>query len=185
GKSGGISGTFVNQGTISADVAGGTISLINGTNWSNAGTLRALNSGALLLGGNFATTGLGSISSSGGVVALIGTLTNTGSTLLLNAATGSWFLRGGTILGGTVATADGSALIVQRGPLKGVTVNGILDMAFASAILTAVNGLTLNGTLTLGDSSGSTVSGVTFSGSQTLGGTGTVVFGGNINNNGL
>src|SRR5262249_38624149 len=58
--------------------------------------------------------------------------------------------------------------------LDGVTVNGNWQVTADNAV-TVEHGMTLNGTLSLGDSS--TVGYLNFSGSQTLGGTGTVVFG--------
>jgi RHS repeat-associated protein len=42
GENGTISGPFTNQGTISEDVPGGTI-WIDGTNWTNSGTIQAMN----------------------------------------------------------------------------------------------------------------------------------------------
>ncbi|HLJ97780.1 MAG TPA: CARDB domain-containing protein, partial [Gemmataceae bacterium] len=182
GKDGTLSGTFANQGTIQADVAGGTIALVNGTNWTNTGVIQALNSGTVQLGGSFTTAGLGSVRNNGGTIRLVGTLTNSGSTLLLNASSGSWTMSG-TIIGGALHTADGAALIVQSGTLNGMTVNGTLDMASLGGYLTIVNGLTLNSLLNLGNSSGTTYSSITFQGSQTLGGNGAVVFGGNSNMN--
>ena len=100
----------VNQGTIQADVAGGTIA-VNGTGWSNAGTMRTLNGGTLRLDGSFTTAGLGRVVSSGGAVDLAGALDNTGATLTLDATTGPYNLRGGTIQGGTVATGGGALLV--------------------------------------------------------------------------
>src|SRR5262249_23075032 len=91
GKQGTINGTFINQGTISADTSGGNISLTGGVNWSNTGTMQAVNSGTLNLGGSFQTTGLGSITSaSSSTINITGTLNNANSTLELNAMTGSW-----------------------------------------------------------------------------------------------
>ena len=91
--------------------------------------------------------------------------------LTLNAATGDWRLQGGTILGGTIEQLDGSRLVVQsNGTLDGVTVEGPIDLN--SAYLYVKNGLTLNGTMTLGSSAALYFN----EGSQTLGGSGEVVF---------
>ncbi len=165
---------FVNRGTIDADSAG-TITL-NGTGWTNDGTIESsgggnlnfygsgwTNSGTvtfsgntLNLGGSFSQAAIGSFSRTGGTVNLTGTLTNTGTTLALTAATGSWNLAGGTVNGGTV-TATGGALLEatnQGGRLEdGVTLLGdpsttdavVLDMATSNPIVTVAGGaLTLS-----------------------------------------
>ncbi len=118
-----VTGSLANQGTIKSDggggisingnpgtsatnAAGGTLYLgfVNsfGFQWSNAGQIQVTNSSSTLnLGGNFTTAGLGSYTNNGGTINLIGTLNNTGATLALSAATGSWNLVGGTLRGGT------------------------------------------------------------------------------------
>lgn len=78
-------------------------------------------------------------------------------------------LAGATVSAGTTIRSD-------YGTLRGVTVNGTIDLSDPSGIghtLTVTNGLTLNGTLLL-DSDYCTV---TIAGTQTLGGTGTIHFG--------
>ena len=169
----------VNQGTIQADVAGGTIA-VNGTGWSNAGTMRALNGGTLRLDGSFTTAGPGKVVSSGGSVDLTGVLDNTGATLTLDATTGPYNLRGGTIQGGTVATGGGALLVgtTAGGTLTGVTLAGTLDLTTASNAYVAVTGgLTLaGGTVNVGG--GTNYGRLQFAGTQALGGTGTVAFAG-------
>jgi hypothetical protein len=113
-----------------------------------------------LFAGNRVTLGTGGI------------LDNTGSTLILDAGTGSLTLAGGTLLGGTV-TAGGGARVIgtsSGGTLEGVTLNADLDLTAAGASATALHGLTLNGTATLHGTS------LTFSGTQTLAGAGNIVF---------
>ena len=66
----------MNQGTINADTAGGTIT-VNGPALTNQGTLLASNSGNLSLAGTFTLAGLGTFKSAGGTVNLTGTLDNT------------------------------------------------------------------------------------------------------------
>jgi hypothetical protein len=208
----------VNQGLISADVSGGTISiqaqpfineaLAQGTNggsltinvlqnnpgatlimngagslslsgvWTNAGAINATNV-TVNLGGSFTLADLGAFTRSGGTVNLTGVLTNTGTTLALNAASGSWVLDGGTVLGGTITTATGVSLVVNNGTFNGVTMSGTLDVGNSvnAAGLTVTNGLVLNGTALEGNPTNSDYGDITFAGSQTLGGTGTVVFG--------
>src|SRR5262249_35706328 len=180
GKNGVISfpgQTFANQGTISADVAGGTITL-NGSHWSNSGTPQATNGGTLTLqgtwsnsniisadggtvnlSGSFTLAGLGTVNGSGGTINLMGTLDTGGGTLAFTATTGSWNLTGGTLLGGTVTEADGAELTFTNsgGTLNGVTFNNDLDLT-NNARATVSNGLTLNGsTINLGHAAGGNV----------------------------
>ena len=125
--------------------------------------------------------GLGTLTRSGGTVNLTGTLDNTGTTLALTAATGSWDLLGGTITGGTVTEAGGAELIFTNygGTLDGVTFDNDLDLASVyGANATITDGLTLHdATVDLGSTAGSNYGRLYFSGTQTLGGTGTVAFG--------
>ena len=94
-------------------------------------------------------------------------------------ATGT-FNIGGTLVGGTLTTQTGA--VISGGLFNGVTVSGDFLLTGNSAI-SIVNGLTLNGTATLGSS----VYGgyLSFNGTQTLGGTGMVVFGNSHNYNAL
>jgi len=67
---------------------------------------------------------LGNISAAGGMVGLVGTLNNTGATLTLSPSLGFWTVRGGTIIGGTIASTGGSYLGLSNvgGTLSGVTI---------------------------------------------------------------
>ena len=144
------SGAIVNQGTISADVAGGLIAIgsNNGT-FSNTGTLETKNGSTLTLsgpwsssgtitvnnstvnlGGTFTTAGIGTINRVGGTINITGTLDNSATgPFNLNATSGSWNLQdGGGIVGGTVSTTGGSTLIANGGALDGVTLNGEVDV---------------------------------------------------------
>src|SRR5208283_1452967 len=219
--------SVVNQGLISADVSGGTISieaepfineaLTQGTNggsptidalqnnpdatlimngagslslsgvWTNAGAINVTNV-TVNLGGDFTLAAVGAFTRSGGTVNLTGVLTNTSTTLALNAASGSWVLDGGTVLGGTITTAEGATLVVNNGTFNGVTMSGTLDVgdSFNTGNVTVTNGLVLNGTALVGNPTNVNYAGyITFAGSQTLGGTGTVVFGDNATYNAL
>jgi hypothetical protein len=188
--------SVINQGAISADVSGGTIAveaepfynqgLAQATNggtlslvslWNNTGTLFA-NGGELNLEGNFDQADIGTLINSNGTIYVTGTFTNTG-TLNLNATSGSWLL-GGTILGGRVITSGGASLLIYgSATLNGVTLNGTLDVGntYTGASLAVTNGLILNGSALVGNAA-STYGAIVFDGSQTLGGNGTVVFGG-------
>ncbi len=189
----------VNQGVVSCDVNGGTITIqaqpftnqglaaaVNGGSlslagvWGNAGTIGGTN-GTINLGGNFATTNLGTVNTLGETVNLTGTLVNSNATLSLGATTGSWVLAGGTMQGGTIAVGGGGSFSVGSGALDGVTVNGNWDVGASvnGAVLTVLDGLTNNGTLLVGNPTNSFSGELDFSGSQTLGGSGTVVFGKN------
>src|SRR5262249_39801052 len=87
----GVTGLNAAGGLLKAD-GGSTLTL--GTAWSNAGTIAVTNS-TLNLGGTFTTAGLGSYARNGGVINLTGSLDNSGTTLVLDGATGSWNLAGG------------------------------------------------------------------------------------------
>ena len=173
GRSITVEGTsWSNEGILEA--AGGTLNPVG--SWSNSGTL-AVSSGTVNLGGVFTITDLGDFDRTGGTVNLTGTLTNTGSTLALNASTGTWNLAGGQITGGTVVGVDGSHLnVTSNSTLDGVTLES--DVWINNGlILTSRNGLTLNGsTVTVAPTGGNAL--LEFSGTQTLDGTGEVVFGG-------
>lgn len=176
----GVNDSILNQGTILADGAGKTVTLSG--NWSNSGLLRAMNGGALNLGGTFTTAELGTFNSSGGTVAITGALDNTGSTLALTAATGPLTLSGGGIIkSGTVAASVGVSLLVPasaQGTLEGVTLG--TDVAVSNnAILRVTNQLTLSNISKVALESTAGSSQLLFeSGAQTLGGTGEVIFGG-------
>ena len=96
---------------------------------------------------------------------------NTGNTLALTGP--GTFASSGTIQGGTVSVAAGTLLDLS-GTVDGVTVNGSFQVDGNNGVVVE-DGLTLNGTATLGDSTGFGL--LYFEGTQTLGGSGTVVFG--------
>ncbi len=132
----------------------------------NHGTITA-ESATVWLGGWLTDTpdNLGSLALGSDTVELTGTLDNRQQTLALEpgetSSTGSWYLNGGRIDGGTITTTGGGALAAsfpvyapsvypsfdfQRpsGTLDGVTLNGTLDMSAYDADVVVVNGLTLN-----------------------------------------
>jgi filamentous hemagglutinin len=206
----GTASTFLNLATVAADVAGGTVTL---TNVNNAGSLQALNGGTLALAGAWHNTGTiqagaGSTVSLGGTfsmddvgtltraasstITIAGTFVNTGRTLALNASTGSWLLRRGTILGGTITAADGAQLLLggssDTSTLDGVTfdtgpagVSTLLNGASTRSNLTVRNGLTLRNGSVLDFTSGPAGwdDYLNFSGTnaQTIAGNGTLVGG--------
>lgn len=164
--------SWTNVGTIQA-LAGGTTS-IESPSWTNPGTLR-LSAGTLNLGGTFTPAHvLGHLDRTGGTLKITGRLNNIGTTLPMDTVTGSWTLApGGTIDQGTVTATGGVGLLVTGGTLNGVTLDANLDFTEPGDDVVVTNGLTLNGTATLGY----TRSSLSFAGTQTLGGTGRVAFG--------
>jgi hypothetical protein len=180
-------GTWTNASIISA--TGGTLDLGQGTaSWTNTGTISA-NDSTVNLGGVFTLPALGQFTRSDGIVNLVGTLDNTGTTLALNATTGSWNLSGGTIKNGTLNASGGQDLIatVLGGTLDGLTIDGDLDLSQSIfATITVEHSLVLNGTAFLGKADKTTFAHLIFgdgknADSQTLSGA-VVLFGGSSNN---
>ena len=181
GNIGNGNGSVVNQGTISADVAGGTITIF-AQPFTNQGLVESV-AGKLNIAGTLSTGGLGNFQSGGGPLVLSGALDNTGQTLVLNGSTNTLTLQGGTILGGTVVTTNGGSLVVwSTGSLQGgLAVNGVLDVgnSYNEAVLAVFGGgLALNGTALVGNPTNDSAGQIQFGiGNATLGGNGTVVFG--------
>ncbi|MBI3369918.1 MAG: S-layer family protein, partial [Burkholderiales bacterium] len=145
--------SLVNNGRISADVAGGSISLAPSNGVTNNGVLEAQNGGTLVLNSNVA----------GGV----------GGSIV--AGTGSTVLQNGVALSGTIntsGTGNFRAANSNANFLNGVTLNGTLDLASGTGIERVTGGLTLNGGINVNLNSV-----LSFAGTQNLGGTGTIVLG--------
>ena len=153
---GGGGQSIVNNGRISADVAGGLI-VISGSPLTNNSMLEAQNGGTLRLNSNY--------------------VGNAGSTL--NAGAGSRIEQNGVVLSGMVnVSGDFRPLgFSANNFLNAVTLNGNMNMAHTQVSQRVTNGLALNGSINLG--SGSYLN---FQGSQTLAGTGNVVFDSNTSN---
>jgi hypothetical protein len=159
-----------NSGTVS--ITGGTLTL--DSSWANSGVVSG-NLSLIELNGAFTTPG-GSLVNVGSTININGTMLNTANTLALTPTTGSWYLNGGAIQGGTITASGGAQLLVNSGTLDGVTLNGPLNVTNGATLSVTSNGLTLNSTLTLnGDNFGANL---LFNGTATLGGTGEVVYGG-------
>jgi hypothetical protein len=92
-------------------------------------------------------------------------------------------LAGGSLQTATVVMTNKAVLIVenQNAVLNGVVVNGLLDVGntYNTAVVTALNGLTLNGTALIGNPTTGAWGQISFVGTQTLSGNATVVFGNN------
>jgi hypothetical protein len=164
GKSGQItlysgSGNWLNQTTIAADVSGGTISLYGA--WANGNA--------------------GFSAASGATINIYATITNTSSTLTVTE-TGTGIVElvsSGTIIGGTV----NGTLTVSSGVLNGVTLGGTLDLATLSGnVVYVTNGLTVHGTVNVGNTGGTTYGRMFFQNTETIGGTGGILFGGSSSN---
>jgi hypothetical protein len=97
----------------------------------NSGTIEVAG-GVFNAGGTFTRSDLGNLRANGGTVNLTGTLDNTGTTLALDATTGTWNLAGGKIKGGTIAPSTGGAQLTCS--------SGILDGARLAADLRVSNG---------------------------------------------
>ena len=130
--------------TTTVTGAGSTLYLLG---LANAGTLSADTNGLIQLAGAFTTANLGFFSlASGGAVKLTGTLNNASATLTAPSG-GAYTLAGGTITGGTIASA---ALTTSSsgGTLDGATVNGNLTLA-SNDVLTLKNSAGATGTTTV------------------------------------
>lgn len=148
----GGTGTLINQGTINADVNGGTLTLAPSGVTTNTGLLAASNGGQLLL--NTA-------------------ITNTGGNITVQDASSHITQNGMTITGGTINNTAGGQFTAtgsDSNALNGVTVNGVLGLTGGGRERIS-GGLTLNGTANIG---GNGI--LSFFDNQTLGGNGTVNF---------
>lgn len=106
-----------------------------------------------------------------------GTLDVSGTVQVSNTFT----LSSGTLADATVVA--GTTLVATSGTLDRVTLHGGLDLTSVSgAQVTVSGGLTLNGTLAVGNAAGTTNGSVVFVGSQTVGGRGDILFGGSPSN---
>jgi hypothetical protein len=144
-----LGGTVTLASTLT--LSSGTFSLDGA--WSNTGTI-TVNGGVLNMGGTFTRAGIGTFVRGGGgtagAVNITGVLDNSGGTLALTAATGTWVLGGtagaGTISGGTVTQAGGARLGI------GNASNTLVDVAIPGELaLTIDNGRTrIHGTTSFG-----------------------------------
>ena len=113
---------------------------------------------------------------------------NLTATSPLNAATGNWnMFSSGSLQNGTYTASGGASLTVLNGKFVNVTANAPVLVSGNPGKLTALGGLTLNDTLSIGDAGGATY-GLVYIGdsgfpANSLSGTGTVVFGGYVGGN--
>ena len=144
--------TLVNNGMISADTAGGTISIMQSA-VTNNGTLEARNGGTLVLSSNVAG----------------------GATGQIFAGPGSQVIQNGVTISGIV-NSSGTGLFTAnsdfRNRLDNVTLNGVLDMTGGGRERVSGGGLALNGQININNNAI-----LSFEGDGTLGGSGTIIFG--------
>ncbi|MGE0857834.1 MAG: hypothetical protein AB7P42_01950, partial [Gammaproteobacteria bacterium] len=147
--------TLVNQGLISADVAGGTLSIFDSA-VVNQSLMRAVNGGKLVLGSRV----------NGGV---------------LHAGAGSEVIQSGVTLDGVTIAGEGDGRLLANTSsanfLRATTITGTVDLSAGSSRERVTGGLQLDGRVRI-DNGGS----LSFEGSQTLSGNGEVVFGGGAGN---
>jgi hypothetical protein len=124
--------TLINNGLVSADVAGGTLHIVapgNGGSFINNGTVQAV----------------------GGGTVVMNTAINNSATGVLSAGAASTLIQNGVVLNGAInvhATGSFKAVSSYNNFLDAVTLNGNLDLtSYANARQRVVNGITLNGSV--------------------------------------
>ncbi len=142
-------GSWTNNGAVEATGAG---RLILGDSWQNLGTLTVTDAD-VRLDHEFTIAELGTFSFVNSLVVIEGTFTN-GTNLVLDANRFHWRLGGGTVVGGTISSADGTTFDVVQTITGGIpTLDGVTldaDMRFLTGGTVLIrNGLTLNSTIPL------------------------------------
>ena len=161
----GVAGDMiVNEGTITAGVAGGTLTL-GGPGFDNAGSILVgqsetlvidaqafantgkitVNGGVLSLGGSVTLAALGQVNLVGGALSITGTMDLGGGTLTIGQGTAlGRVVLTGTIENGTI-TDDGTGLAVAGGAtLDDVTYDGTLDLSRPFSELAIAGGITVD-----------------------------------------
>ncbi len=149
---------LTNNGLISADVSGGTLSIVapgsgGGSSFVNNGTLQAINGATLLLSTNI--------------------LSNPGGQIVAGA--GSSVVQSGVTVNGVV-TASGSGVFTTNNSsanfLNAVAFSGTLDMTGGNARERIINGATINGAVNISNGGILSLDSANTTGAnQTLGGT--------------
>lgn len=150
--------SIINNGRISADVAGGTIEMLQAT-VTNNGIMEALNGGTLKLSSNVTAASAGQF----------------------QAGANSVILQNGVTVTGTINTSGSGAFRATNSSnnyFDAATINGTVDLAAAQSSERVINGLVLNGNINLNNNSV-----LAFQGTQTLSGSGTINLGNLTNNN--
>jgi hypothetical protein len=167
------------------EVTGGSFTVGTNTAWTNTAPITATNA-TLNFAGIIGSASLSNVTTSGGTVNINSSIDLAGGTLTVDGTNGTvWNLgNGATIKNGTIASANGGVLNLLNGSgLDNVTVaTGATVSATGGATFTLLYGLTINGTLLLGDAAGSGSGVMNAPQTQTIGGTGSIVFGGHASN---
>ncbi len=143
-------GSWTNHGAIEATDAGRII--LDGT-YQNLGTFTATDAD-VRLDGEFTIADLGTFDFTNSPAVIEGTFVNE-SGLVLDADQFNWKLGNGTVLGGTISSADGMSFDRVRGigggnaTLDGVTLDADMSISGTGGSVTIRNGLTLNGRIGL------------------------------------
>ena len=143
-------GSWINNGSVEAVGAG---TLILGDSWQNLGTLTATDA-VVRLHHDFTIADLGTFDFVNSQVIIEGTFTND-TDLVLDANQFHWSLGGGTVLGGTISSADGTTFDITRNLvsrfhiLDGVTLNADMRYLDRPGPVQVRNGLILNGTISM------------------------------------
>jgi hypothetical protein len=136
--------------------------------WSNTGTILSQNS-QVVFRGQFTSADVQNVRRSKGLIRLEGTMDNLGRTFNFTAETGSYYLTGGKIIGGTLRMTGPDARLEflsnsGGGVLDGVTIDGDLEvggvrdllgngaLGYPTAQVRVANGLTLNGNVSVNTS---------------------------------
>ena len=190
---------WVNNGALRVRGEGRVLRV--GDGWTNHGSIEAANSGQLILGspgssfqnlgtitatdadvrlnGDFTIADLGDFDFDDSLIAIEGTFINdTG--LVLDSGKLNWKLGRGTVLGGTISSADGTAFGLVPGiccggdtVLDGVTMDADMNVTDRAQLLKIRNGLTLNGTLRI---NGHTTAVYLYTSDKSITGTGRIEF---------
>lgn len=144
--------SWTNHGTIEATNNARLILGDPGSGFQNLGTISATNAD-VRLNGDFTIADLGTFDFEASTVVIEGTFINdTG--LVLDAGSFNWDLGRGTVLGGTISSADGTTFDPVPGiccgdtVLDGVTLDANMVINRERGVIVR-NGLTLNGTILL------------------------------------
>ena len=179
GGTGGI--TVTNQGTIQANVSGGTI-YVEDVSTPNTGTLQATDGGTLSLQSSTFTPGGVIEADQGSTITIGGTIANTGG-VFSPIGSGTVAITG-TVDGGTIDVGAATNLVLAGSTLNNVTLDGTYQLT-GNALVYIENNLILDGTLTLGSGGNYGVLYFASQANQTLGGSGTVIFSGTNSDNTL
>ncbi len=189
---------IINQGLISGEIDDERAMRIDGPTFENQGIVQAINGGRVILDGDWTNNGIfrvdggtidldseftnadiGTVDYISGHIRITGTLHNAG-TLTVDGSTFPVELAGSArIVGGAIASADGTPLAVRYAELDGVLLDADAVLGgpgFSGGHLEILNGLTLNNrTISLlGSETGKGGSLIQFRGTQTLDGQGVI-----------